>query len=337
MAIRRRGASWQADITAGGKRHRADFKTAREAEVWEARARAAVLAGEAVPPAVDKAPAGITLREVYERTARAVWRGKRAERVLVLNASLVVAALGPDRPAAAITTEDVDRMVEGLYLIRNSAGTINRKLAALSRMLRFAQQRGWIERVPHLERQKEGQGRLRFITREEEARIVDWFRHRGYDTYADLVVFLVETGARLGEALGVRWEHGVNPVEGRLTVTFWNTKGGAPRTVPMTRRALAAWEALRERHGCGAGPFDTVREGGLRSAWERMQADLNLPDVVRHTLRHTCASRLVQAGVDLRRVRDWLGHKSIQVTMRYAHLAPRDLHIAADALDKLAA
>lgn len=48
-----------------------------------------------------------------------------------------------------------------------------------------------------------------------------------------------------------------------------------------------------------------------------------------HCLRHTCASRLVQSGVGIRVVQEWLGHKTIQMTMRYAHLSPTSLHEAA--------
>jgi hypothetical protein len=54
-----------------------------------------------------------------------------------------------------------------------------------------------------------------------------------------------------------------------------------------------------------------------------------MPDVSLHTMRHTCASRLVQGGMDLYRVMTWLGHSSINVTQRYAHLAPTSLDAGA--------
>jgi len=58
-------------------------------------------------------------------------------------------------------------------------------------------------------------------------------------------------------------------------------------------------------------------------------------EIIIHALRHTCASRLVNAGIDLYTVKEYLGHSTIQVTERYAHLAPHKLAHAATILDEL--
>jgi len=60
-----------------------------------------------------------------------------------------------------------------------------------------------------------------------------------------------------------------------------------------------------------------------------------LPGITLHTFWHTCASRLVQGGVDIRRIRDWMGLTTIQTTMIYAHLAPIDLFVGLDVLDQV--
>ena len=73
----------------------------------------------------------------------------------------------------------------------------------------------------------------------------------------------------------------------------------------------------------------------LQGHWDRLRTHMELeddPQFVLHMLRHTCASRMVQGGVDLRRIQQWMGHKSITTTLRYAHLAPKDLDLAAAAL-----
>jgi site-specific recombinase XerD len=66
----------------------------------------------------------------------------------------------------------------------------------------------------------------------------------------------------------------------------------------------------------------------FRAIWNEAKLEVGLgydDQVVPHVLRHTCASRLVQGGIDIRRVQMWLGHQTLQMTMRYAHLATADL------------
>jgi integrase len=71
--------------------------------------------------------------------------------------------------------------------------------------------------------------------------------------------------------------------------------------------------------------------------WDRLRSHLNLDhdkQFVVHALRHTCASRLIQRGVPLAVVQKWMGHKAIQTTLRYAHLAPDSLRVAMEALEQ---
>lgn len=108
-------------------------------------------------------------------------------------------------------------------------------------------------------------------------------------------------------------------------VTFWLTKSGRSRTVPLTERASAA-VGLPERPG--KGPFGMLTQAGYRAVWNCAKQEVGLggdAQVVPHILRHTCASRLVRGGIDIRRVQMWLGHQTLQMTMRYAHLATDDL------------
>lgn len=141
--------------------------------------------------------------------------------------------------------------------------------------------------------------------------------------------FLVDTGARIGEALALKWGDLHNN-----TVTFWITKSGRSRSVPLTGRAAQALDLARAFGG--SGPFSAISYPNFKYNWNRARKENGFsddPHMVPHILRHTCASRLVQAGIDLRRVQTFLGHQTIQMTLRYAHLATNDLDQCAIALD----
>lgn len=223
--------------------------------------------------------------------------------------------------------EKLDYLVGNLRDRGNSNATINRKMAALSKLLKKAHRMGEIGGLPEFRRLKERAGRIRFLEHDEENRLFSAIRARSQEYYR-LSIFLVDTGARLGEAIGTRW----NDIHaGR--VTFWITKSGKSRTLPLTRRAR---QALRGAKHTGAGPFLHIKQQKFRAVWHEAKQECSLgddPDVVPHILRHTCASRLVRGGIDLRRVQTWLGHQTLQMTMRYAHLATHDLDICLPVLE----
>ncbi|MGK5089788.1 site-specific integrase [Bdellovibrionota bacterium FG-2] len=177
----------------------------------------------------------------------------------------------------------------------------------------------------------------------------EWRSKRGYELYPSLeeMIFVnclkpmvevsLNTGLRRGELFRVRWSDInwdlSNPV---LTVRGSITKNGRTKTMPLNARAvevLRSWaNGSLQRDGLifpgkNGKPFDT-----LKTAWNKIIEDAKLVDFRWHDLRHTFASRLVLAGVDLNTVRDLLGHKDIKMTLRYAHLSPKKL---AEAVAKL--
>jgi integrase len=177
---------------------------------------------------------------------------------------------------------------------------------------------------------RENNARVRFLTAEEEDALFSAIKARSEDHFR-LCVFLIDSGARVGEALNIKWQD-IN----RRSVTFWITKSGKSRTVPLTQRAQ---DALLEARSRGkTGPFSMIDYQRFLYDWRSARKAAGLgsdQQVVPHILRHTCASRLVQAGIDLRRVQTFLGHQTIQMTLRYAHLATADLDQCAIALERL--
>ena len=103
-------------------------------------------------------------------------------------------------PFSTFDQETLDGLIGTLRERGNSNATINRKMAALSKLLRKACKMGDIHSLPEFRRQKESQGRIRFLEYEEEDRLFAAIRSRSEEYYR-LSVFLVDTGARLGEAI----------------------------------------------------------------------------------------------------------------------------------------
>ena len=229
-----------------------------------------------------------------------------------------------------LNTENIDYIVSVYRKKGNSNATINRKMAAVLKFLKRLNEAGHDLRIPRYIRLPENNARIRFLSREEEDLLLSMIRQ--YDeNYYHLCIFLVDTGASVGEALALKWAD-INA----NGATFWITKSGKPRTVPLTARVRDSLEKLAQINRIG-GPFQTVRYQNFKYAWDRAKAQTILKtdkQVVPHILRHTCASRLVQNGVDLRRVQAFLGHQTIQITLRYAHLSTSDLAICVDALDR---
>lgn len=268
-----------------------------------------------------------SLAELFHRYADILWdEGHHKYNVKAFIGELDEILLGAR--FSTFSQDLLDNLIGALRKRGNSNATINRKMAALSKLLRKAYKMGDIYSLPEFRRQKERAGRLRFLEAEEEEAL---FREIGTrsELFLKFSIFLVDTGARLGEGIGLKW----NDIhEGR--VTFWITKSGRSRTVPLTSRAKQVLRELKDR---APGPFADVDPQKYRAAWNAAKMDAKLgdeADVVPHVLRHTCASRLVRGGIDLRRVQMWLGHQTLTMTMRYAHLATHDLDMCVPVLER---
>ena len=272
---------------------------------------------------------GTTLKVLFSRYGDILWEpGFHKYNVTAFIAELDALLGGIE--FSTFTDQMVDDLIGALRNRGNSNATINRKMAALSKLLRKACKMGEIHNLPEFRRQKERAGRIRFLEAEEEARLFAAIADKS-EHYANLCVFLVDTGARIGEAIRLRWG---DIVDGRAT--FWITKSGRSRSVPLTRRAKKAIDQEDRRR---PGPFSDIDQPQFRAVWNQSKQEIGLgddADVVPHVLRHTCASRLVRGGVDMRRIQTWLGHQTLAMTMRYAHLSPYDLDMCVPVLEDAA-
>lgn len=202
----------------------------------------------------------------------------------------------------------------------------NRYHSAFSLIFRVAIQNGKCEANPAsgIPRKQEDNGRIRYLSREEEDRLVKIIEER-YPKYLPIFMLSVHTGMRRSEQL--RSEVGdYDAATGMLMVRQKkNRRGPAVRYVPLTPIAVRAYEAMCEGKQPGQ-PLCTNMQGDemttMRYWFEDCLERAGIEDYSWHSNRHTFCSRLVMAGVPLAVVSKYAGHSSAQTTMRYSHLIP---------------
>jgi integrase len=212
---------------------------------------------------------------------------------------------------------------------RLTAAAVNRPLALFRHLLRLAHEE-WeaIDNVPRIRLEKEPQGRLRWLTQEEITRLLDAAAKSRNKELRAAVIVALNTGLRRGELLGLAWER-VDLSRGVIRLEM--TKSGRRREVPMNDDSYRAL--------VGLGPKATGRvfkTPYIQTAHNNAVEVAKLDDVNFHTLRHTFASWAVMRGVTVKELQELLGHASLAMTMRYAHLAPEHLRTAVSRLEGLA-
>jgi integrase len=169
---------------------------------------------------------------------------------------------------------------------------------------------------------RENNGRIRYLLPEEEVRLREAIAEKCAHHLPELD-FALNSGLRLTEQYSLTWDC-VNLDQRLLTIPL--SKNGETRHVGINSSARAALQIVHDSANGQNYVFLNrfgQRAAGPREWFEPGVKEAGLKDFTWHCLRHTFASRLVMAGVDLRTVQDAMGHKTIQVTVRYAHLAPK--------------
>ncbi|HWR03795.1 MAG TPA: site-specific integrase [Humidesulfovibrio sp.] len=333
--IRRRNQGYLVDVSYKGRRVTATCYTLQEATVRQQEIRAELRRTDRKPKAVKEVIASKywLLGKAVEVTRSSHWAGMRSELTAALNSQILLDYFGTNCPLSKINAVAIDRFVAHCMEQGNSDATINRKLSCLRKVMQVAHDRGGCPVIPKVPKRKEYQGRVRFLDAGEEAALVGLLRRWSRDEEADAVVVLIDTGMRYGEFTSIT-RRDIDTQQGLISV--WVNKGDLPRSVPMTARVR---EVVEKRIALTTNATDRLfpyPKGWLRKVWDRAADILGLGEdkqFVPHALRHTCASRLVQRGVPLKVVQEWLGHKDITTTMRYAHLSPRNLLEAVHALE----
>lgn len=293
MSVKKRGAKWEIRVQANGRRVSATFSTKA----------LAVEAERKVIDDVQREKAGLrpnrSLADALAQYLTTEAVGLKAQSSLLSKARLIREHLSRPIDRIADAAADIIRAGEGL-----TPATINRRLALLRRLGNLCHQWGWSDtqlgsRVRLLREQQE---RHVYLSLEDVAQLVDALQTEGAK---DAVWLAACTGLRKSELFALtkkNWRDGA----------LWlpTSKSGRPRLVPVPTDAA---------HICDRLPLRT-NEHLLRHDFVRAREACGMPHIRFHDLRHTYASWAVAAGVDIRVLKELMGHSTMQMTSRYAHL-----------------
>jgi integrase len=210
--------------------------------------------------------------------------------------------------------------------------TVNREITIMKKMFNLAIDWSFAEENPvqkvklfsEKDRQKE-----RIITEEEEARLL-----AACPNYVRPIIdTALNTGMRRGEIFNLEWKQ-VDLKEGAIRVVY--TKSGRDRIIPINDRMYRVFLEQKQLNGKSTYVFPNADTGrpftDIKKSFKCACEKSGIKDLRFHDLRHTFASRLVRAGVDLITVRDLLGHFSVRVTQRYTHTGKDQKQRAVDLL-----
>lgn len=204
--------------------------------------------------------------------------------------------------------------------------TVVRYLAALSHCLSVAvKEYQWLDDSPirKVSKPREPRGRVRFLSDDERARLLAECEASSNPYLFPVVVLALSTGMRAGEIMKLEWR---DVDLGRGWLTLRETKNGEWRGVPLAGKAL---ELVRQHAKVRRldtallwpGKENPLKPIDLRQPWEQALKRANIEDFRFHDLRHSAASYLAMNGASLNEIADVLGHKTLAMVQRYAHLS----------------
>ena len=276
-------------------------------------------------------------------------------------------ALGNNK-LADIKAWDVERQRAEWLKAGSAPITVNHKIKYLKAALNKAIAWGLLQSNP-LESVKlskvDNAGIVRYLTNDEDNRLRaaldtreeshrekrkhdnQWRAERGYeplpeksaDEYVDnlkpLVLLALNTGMRRGELFNLKWAD-IDFLRKILTVQGATAKSGKTRHIPLSNEAVDVLTRCYMQSQGTEFVFQDANGDALTNIsfiWSRLMKAAQIEKFRFHDCRHTFASRLVMKGVDLNTVRELLGHSTIEMTLRYAHLAPEKLAAAINMLN----
>lgn len=347
MAIRKRGDSWQIDyLDPGGKRVRQSFKTRKEAVAEHGKRVSLIAEGRYLDIKPESKTTLTELCQRYEENFSNQSNFKNAKQKYLANFKV---SFGPDRMLSTITYAEVEAYRNQLrqrpvtanrngveIVIRGlrKDSSVNREMACLHHLFSKAVEWDLMEKSPFEHKQslrlKENNKRMRFLNEGEIERLLSACAPH----LRPIVETAILTGMRRGEILSLRWEQ----IRGGF-IYLEKTKTNEARQIPVSDALEAIFRDIRRKEHLRSEFVFTFRgepiERDLHVGFGAALKRAGLVDFHFHDLRHTFASQVILYGGSLKHVQELLGHKSMTMTLRYAHLSQDDKRRAVNLLNGL--
>lgn len=300
-----RSGKWHVRIRVVGQPTRsATFPTKRAAQAW---------AREQEAKSDPAASVAMTLSGALERYAQEITPTKRgAERERNRVAALARTPIGT-RCLTSIHGRDVAKYRD-IRLADVSPSTVQKELALISHVFTIARKEWGLpvsNPVLEVRKPRAAEGRRFRLKPEVEQRILEATSNVEFRNF---LILLVETAARRGELLSVRWAD--VDLECR-TLWLQCTKNGFGRTIPLSRRACEAFSQIPHLRG---GQVFSLKPDYVSHAFKQLAIKAGVPHLRLHDLRHEAISRFLEKGLSIAAVQSISGHKTVQMLARYSHV-----------------
>lgn len=227
-----------------------------------------------------------------------------------------------------IDNKVINRYIKRLRDKGNSDATINSKLALLSALLTYAHKNNLIQFKPYIPTFKVSAAKDRFLTDNEIEQMLSYCRDNNLTDLYNIIVIGLNTGMRINEILNLTPDSIDNNY-----IRIYKNKTNNPVSIPMNNKVIELFsEILKDKTGKSSAFLCKLNYDKVHYQYVKMVAGVGLTDVTIHTLRHTFCSKLVQKNIPLTTIQQLANHKSYKTTLRYAHLANKQLEDAVNCL-----
>jgi integrase len=246
-----------------------------------------------------------------------------------------------DLPLSSIRGKQLAEYRDSRAAVSIGANTIRLELAIISHLFEVARKDWGMEHLvnptKNMRKPKLPRGRTRRLYSGEETALLTWCERNGNLRLRSIIIIAIETAMRRGELVGLKWGD-VNLLSRMIYLD--DTKNGDSRTVPLSSRAVEAFEALTSNAdiltiASTTGAFKPVRSASksvfgmhadtITADFAEARQGCDIDGLTFHDLRHEATSRLFERGFNMMEVATITGHKSLQMLKRYTHLKAADL------------